>query len=85
MQIGISPSLNYGEAKASESLNDFIHKMKICLKELRESFVAIKIIQRAKMNESPEMAYLFKECNELVAIFVKSIHTAQKRKITPPS
>ena len=40
-----SPALNYGEAKSAESLNDFIHKMKICLKELRETLVSLKIIQ----------------------------------------
>ncbi len=39
---GISPALNYGEAQSAESISDFIHKMRICLKELRESHVAIK-------------------------------------------
>lgn len=82
---GISPSLNYAEAQAAESLNDFIHKMKICLKELRESFVAIKIILRAKLIETSDLIFLFKECNELIAIFVKSIKTAQKRKISQSS
>ena len=38
-----SPALNYGEAKSAESLSDFIHKMKICLKELRETLVSLKL------------------------------------------
>ena len=37
LRSGTSPSLNYGEAKSGESKNDFVHKMKVCLKELRES------------------------------------------------
>ncbi|MBN4065701.1 four helix bundle protein [Candidatus Amoebophilus asiaticus] len=36
LRSGTSPALNYGEAKSAESKNDFLHKMKVCLKELRE-------------------------------------------------
>lgn len=46
VRSGISPSLNYGEAQSAESRNDFIHKMKIILKELRESMISLKIIER---------------------------------------
>ncbi|HET6993077.1 MAG TPA: four helix bundle protein [Bacteroidia bacterium] len=77
---GISPALNYGEAQSAESLDDFIHKMRICLKELRESHVAIKIILRAKLNQNDELTFLYKECNELISIFVTSIKTARERK-----
>ena len=47
LRSGISPSLNYGEACSAESRNDFIHKMKICLKELRESYNNLRICSKA--------------------------------------
>jgi len=46
IRSGTSPALNFGEAMAAESRNDFIHKLKIILKELRETFVCLKIIKR---------------------------------------
>jgi len=46
LRSGTSPALNYGEAQVAESRNDFIHKMKICLKELKESYIALQIIKR---------------------------------------
>src|SRR5450759_2099915 len=50
LRSGTSPSLNYGEAKSGESKNDFVHKMKVCLKELRESHNCLRIILRAKIS-----------------------------------
>ena len=80
LRSGTSPSLNYGEAKAGESKNDFIHKMKVCLKKLRESNNCLKIIERAKISDDEQLvSYLLKECNELISIFVTSILTASKR------
>jgi len=80
LRSGTSPSLNYGEAKSGESKNDFIHKMKVCLKELRESFNCLRIIQRAKISpEEQQVICLIEECNELISIFVKSIVTATKQ------
>ena len=79
---GISPSLNYGEAQGAESREDFIHKMKICLKELRETLVCLKIISKRKLSKDESMlSGVMKENNELIAIFVKSIETAQKSLI----
>ena len=76
-----SPALNYGEAKSAESLNDFIHKMKICLKELRETLVSLKIIQLKPVTKKTEiLSDCLEECNELISIFVKSIQTSEKRK-----
>jgi four helix bundle protein len=51
---GTSPALNYGEAQSAESKKDFIHKMGICLKELRESFVCLKIIEKANLTADLE-------------------------------
>lgn len=79
VRSGTSPALHYGEAQSAESRNDFIHKLKILLKELRESLVALKIIKRVlltKKNDLVEAGIV--ECNELISIFVKSIETAKK-------
>lgn len=77
LRSGTSPSLNYGEVNAAESKRDFVHKMKVCLKELRESHNCLRILHRAKIFKSEEIiTKLIIECNELISIFVKSIHTA---------
>ncbi len=76
---GTSVSLNYGEAQASESKKDFIHKMKIVLKELRETFICLKILLRTKLYRNKDKIILvYSECNELISIFVKSIETVNK-------
>ena len=78
MRSGTSPALNYGEAQAAESRADFIHKMRICLKELRETFVCLKIIQRKEYFKEKQLEPLINENRELVSIFVRSIQTAKK-------
>ena len=79
IRSGTSVSLNYGEAQSAESKKDFIHKMKIVLKELRETFICLKIIERTKLSKSHSKIEKAKlESNELISIFVKSIETAQK-------
>ena len=78
IRSGTSPALKYGEAQSAESQKDFIHKMGICLKELRESFVCLKIIEKAKLtNELDNLQIAKKEVNELISIFVSSIKTAK--------
>lgn len=79
---GCSPALNYGEAQSAESRNDFIHKMKIILKELRESFISLKIIERKNLYAINDVKSAKDECNQLIAIFVKSIETAKKNNLT---
>ncbi len=79
VRSGTSPALNYGEAQSGESRKDFIHKLQISLKELRESMNAIKIIRKAKLMKAEALLNAAeKECNELISIFVKSISTAKK-------
>ena len=81
LRSGTSPALNYAEAQSGESRNDFIHKIKIVLKELRESLVCLKIIHKAKLYKSEEeLKALIKETNELVSIFVKSTKTAESKR-----
>lgn len=53
--------------------------MKICLKELRESQVCLKIIEKKVMVQKEISEPVLKECNELVAIFTKSIETVKNK------
>lgn len=74
-------ALNYGEVQGAESSRDFIHKMGIVLKELKESRVNLKIQIGAELLKEIERAEIaLKECEELVAIFAKSIQTAKSKK-----
>jgi four helix bundle protein len=72
---GTSPALNYGEAQGAEPRKDFIHKMKIGLKELRETLVCLKIIVKAKLLGADRVGALSQEADELISIFVTSIKT----------
>jgi four helix bundle protein len=81
IRSGLSPALNYGEAKSAESINDFIHKMKIALKELRETFISLKIIKQKHYKQVVNVTdTCIRECNELICIFVKSISTAESNR-----
>jgi four helix bundle protein len=81
IRSGISPALNYGEAKSAESVQDFIHKMKVALKELRETYISLLIIQAKPLVKKDELIVkCLQEGNELISIFVKSIQTAMKNK-----
>jgi four helix bundle protein len=76
VRCGTAPALYYGEAQSAESRKDFIHKMKIALKELRESMICLKIIERKKYLRDRSILNSISEINELISIFVKSIQTA---------
>ena len=79
-----SAVLNYSEAQSAESRRDFIHKVKVSLKELRETFAGLRIIERLNNKQSPEdISYLIKENNELISILVKSVKTARKNMNNP--
>lgn len=79
VRSGTSPALNYGEAQSAESRKDFIHKVKVVLKELRESFFCLKIIYRARLYKTQiKIEAALKENDELISIFVKSVETARK-------
>ena len=83
IRSGTSAPLNYGEAQSGESRRDFIHKIKVVLKELRETYVCLKIIKKAKLCESySEINFLLKENNELISIFISSVETARKNNKT---
>jgi len=81
LRSGTSPAPNYGEAQSAESHADFVHKLKISLKELRETETWLKIIAKAQMNESvSQLEPLLAETDELIAILFTSIETAKKNK-----
>ncbi len=80
---GMSPAPNYGEAQSAESRDDFIHKTKIVLKELRETKVWLKIIQRKNLaKDNKEVKDLIIESDELISIFFVSVDTAKKNRIS---
>jgi four helix bundle protein len=78
VRSGTSPALNYGEAQSAESRNDFIHKMKISAKELRETFNCLKIIKKKNWHPEESLVPVLDENNQLISIFVKSIETPKK-------
>jgi four helix bundle protein len=78
---GTAPALMYGEVQAAESRADFIHKMRILLKELRETRINLRIINEKPIIKHIKVEIALKECNELIGIFTKSITTANKNKL----
>lgn len=75
---GTAPALHYGEAQSGESRKDFVHKMKTALKELRETYNALRIIKKVQWISTEELAPLLDENNQLISIFVTSIKTANR-------
>ena len=81
LRSGTSPYPNHGEAQAAESAKDFIHKLRISLKELRETKRWLKLIQSVPLVKIREcMNDILQETEELIKIFVSSIRTADKKK-----
>ena len=78
LRSGTAPLPNHGEAEGAESRSDFIHKISICHKELRESRRWLRLIQRVPLlTDSKELEMAIKETDELVRIFAASIRTAR--------
>lgn len=78
LRSGTSPAPNYGEAEAAESKKDFLHKMGVCLKELRESRVWPRIIALRELLDMSQIRPLLVETDELIRIFGASITTARR-------
>ncbi len=80
LRSGTAAALHYGEVQGAESPRDFIHKMGIALKELRESKNNMRVQASAGLMDlnKPDHAWLLKECSELIAIFTTSIKTAER-------
>ena len=79
LRSGTSPYPNHGEAEAAESREDFIHKLKICLKELRETRRWARLIRRkAWVKNETTLLFVLGESEELIRIFHSSIQTAKR-------
>ncbi|HJT80114.1 MAG TPA: four helix bundle protein [Chthoniobacterales bacterium] len=78
LRCGTSPYGNHGEVQAAESRRDFIHKLRVCLKELKETRRWIRLIQLAALLPEAKTALVLKETEELTKIFFASIRTAEK-------
>lgn len=76
MRSGTAPAPNYAEARSAESKRDFVHKLKICLKELNEAEIWLQIIARGELLPAPSLGDIMKECNELCRIINASIKTS---------
>ena len=80
LRSGTAALPNHGEAQAAESPADFVHKLSLCLKELRETRRWLRLIQRVPLVRVPASADpLVQETEELIRIFYRSIATAKKR------
>jgi four helix bundle protein len=78
-----SPFANYGEVQGAESRRDFIHKLGICLKELRETRAWLKFMGEMKLSSEDQLAVVMQECEELLAILASSIRTARQNGRRP--
>ena len=80
LRSGTSPAPNYGEARGAESHADFIHKLRIVLKELNETSVWLRVIERSQMLRKELTADIVGENKELCRIFAASLRTARSAK-----
>ena len=81
IRCGTSPAPNYGEAQSAESRSDFIHKMKVCLKELGETRIWLLMMAKANLiRPASKLEPLVHENNELISIFVTSVKTARQKE-----
>ncbi len=84
LRSGTSPYPNHGEAESAESMDDFVHKLKICLKELRETRRWSRLIGRKRwVHDDPTLIFVLGESEELIRIFMASIRTARRNAVKP--
>ena len=77
LRCGTSPYGNHGEVEAAESRKDFVHKLKICLKELKETRRWLRLIAKSSMLSESKMTAILNETEELIRIFFSSVRTAE--------
>ena len=78
LRCATSPYGNHGEVEAAESRKDFIHKLKICLKELKETRRWLRLAARSEMVPAAKLTAILSETEELIRIFFSSIRTAER-------
>lgn len=81
LRSGTSPFGHHGEAEGAESRGDFVHKLRVCYKELREARRWLRLIQAVPLIKKPHLLDdLLTEADELIRIFAASIRTAEKNR-----
>jgi len=80
LRSGTSPAPNYGEARGAESHADFVHKIGIVLKELNETSIWLRVIDRSEMMKKDLMTGIIQENSELCRIFTASVTTARANR-----
>jgi four helix bundle protein len=78
LRCGTSPLSNHGEVEAAESRKDFLHKLRICLKELRETKRWLRLVGRLKLERAEDLSTCLNEAEELVKIFAASVRTTEQ-------
>ena len=82
LRSGTSPYPNHGEAESAESREDFIHKLKVSLKELRETRRWARLIARMNWADGdPKLRFILNESDELIRIFTASVRTAHENAL----
>ena len=82
LRSGTSPYPNHGEAEDAESRDDFVHKLKLCLKELRETRRWARLVRRKDWSkDDPTLAFVLSEAEELIRIFFRSVQTARRNAL----
>jgi four helix bundle protein len=79
LRSGTSPAPNYGEARGAESHADFVHKLRIVLKELNETSIWLRVIERSQLLRRELITDIIGENRELCRIFTSSLKTASYR------
>jgi four helix bundle protein len=80
LRCGTSPLANHGELQGAESRKDFIHKLGLCLKEIREARRWLRLVHRVPLLSPRKVEPLVAETEALIKIFVASIRTAERNK-----
>jgi four helix bundle protein len=78
LRCGTSPLANHGDVEAAESRKDFLHKLRICLKELRETWRWLRLIGRLDLIQGNQLLAALTEVEELIRIFAASVRTTEK-------
>src|ERR1700682_2212639 len=78
LRCGTSPLANHGEVEAAESRKDFLHKLRICLKELRETWRWLRLVGQLQLTDTAELRATLGEVEELIRIFAASVRTTGK-------
>ena len=78
VRSGTAPAAHYAEAQGAESRRDFVHKLRLALKELRESLVWLCLARRTGLATDRPIELAVRECQELIAILATSIRTARR-------